>query len=297
MVTSQSEWFLKSLSLRGSIFGVVFPRAFLFGVLAIAVAVLHQYQPELPWDFGEYLINNVALNLILGLLLVFRTNTAYERFWEGRKAWDEIIANIRTLLREIHDTELENTEAAEPKQTAMVWLVALAIATKGHLRENLKEEQFESLLTKVEWQKINASANAPMLILQWLNYFTHEHINVVERIPIQEKFTALTNGVTSCERILNTPLPFAYAIFLRKLILLYCFCLPFGLVQTLQWGSIPITLPVSFVLLGVEAIAEEIEDPFGKDENDLPLEELCQMLTKEAQEFNILQEPQESVGI
>ena len=137
MATSQFEWFLKSLSLRGSIFGAVLPRALVFGCLAIAVAFLYDERPELPWDFGEYLINNVALNLILGLLLVFRTNTAYEKFWEGRKAWDEIIANIRTLLREIHDTELGNTEAAEPKQTAMVWLVALAIAVKGHLRKNL----------------------------------------------------------------------------------------------------------------------------------------------------------------
>ncbi|AFY36613.1 hypothetical protein Lepto7376_0168 [[Leptolyngbya] sp. PCC 7376] len=297
MIERQFQWLLKSLSLRGSVFGVVLPRALVFGALAIGVNFLYQAQPELPWDFCQYLMENVALNLILGLLLVFRTNTAYERFWEGRKAWDEIIANICNLLRELHAAELLQPENSKPRSVMMGWLVALAIATKSHLRQDFQVEQFEQVLAIAEFEKITKSAHAPMLILQWLNISAQKQLSIPEKISIQEKFAALTNGITTCERIFNTPLPFAYTIFLRKFILLYCFFLPFGLVETLLWGTIPITLLVAFVLFGVEAIAEEIEDPFGKDENDLPLEELCQMITKEAREFEAFQDEHKVISL
>jgi putative membrane protein len=170
----------------------------------------------------------------------------------------------------------------------MVWLVALAIATKSHLRQDLKPEHFETLLTHVEFSKLEASVHPPLLILRWLEDFNAHRISVESRELFRERFAALTAGITGCERIVNTPLPFAYAIFLRQSILIYCFFLPFGLVATLTWGIIPLTIFVSFFLLGVEAIAAEIENPFGEDENDLPLDELCRKITAEAKEYGIL---------
>ena len=171
MFTSQFQWLLKSLSLRGSVFGIVFPRASVFGALAVGVIFLHQAKPDLPWDFCQYLMENVALNLILGLLLVFRTNTAYERFWEGRKAWGDIVANIRNLLREFHSAELKEASSEPTRETVMNWLIALAIITKSHLRNDFQIEQFQSILQEDEIEELNTSSQRPMLIFAVAQHF------------------------------------------------------------------------------------------------------------------------------
>jgi putative membrane protein len=85
----------------------------------------------------------------------------------------------------------------------------------------------------------------------------------------------LLEALTTCERILSTPIPFAYAIYLKRLLLIYCLSLPFQVVNTLHWWTSPVAIIISFVLLGIEEIGTEIENPFGDDANDLPLEEIC----------------------
>ncbi len=282
----QTNWFIKTLRIRGTVAAKVVPRAIVLGLLAIGVATLYYFEPELPWDFCKYLVNNVAFNLILGLLLVFRTNTAYERFWEGRKAWGEMVINIRNSLREISQgAEAKTPEAAAARSQAMQWLAAFAIATKLHLRNEPTDDQLDPLLQKAQIEELHHTTHRPLLILRWLEAYNQRLPATPLTETLRQRLANLTQGVTTCERILNTPIPYAYAIFLRRLILIYCLILPFGVVENLQWGTEVFVVLVAFVLFGVEAIADEIEDPFGKDANDLPLDDLCDNILNELREI------------
>jgi len=130
------NWFTQAFRLKGSVALTVLPRSLLFGVFGLLVSLLHYFYPSLSLKVLGDLTTNVVFNLVLGLLLVFRTNSAYDRYWEGRKAWGQLVFNIRNLAREIKFAIAAPEPANElEKQTALRLLEAFALATKHHLRQ------------------------------------------------------------------------------------------------------------------------------------------------------------------
>lgn len=284
LTVEKLAWFRSVLQLNGSILPSILPRVLLFG--GFGVLVSFSRHSDLPFDLTGlgHLTQNVACNLVLGLLLVFRTNTAYERFWEGRKAWGTIAVNIRNLSREIQIelAELTPTDRTE-KEAALKCLAGLAIAIKLHLRHLPITHELDALISSEQISKIRCAPNPPLELALWVGHYIqqqyqYERIDTSQRWAMNTLLNSITEGLTSCERILRTPIPPAYAIYLRRLILIYCACLPFGLVEQLGWWTGLLVTIVSFVLLGIEEIGNEIEDPFGTDPNDLPLDEICQTI-------------------
>lgn len=274
-------WFQTALIIRGSVLSVILPRIGFFAGLGLLTAWLHVLDPAIPFRILGDLTNNVACNLVLGLLLVFRTNTAYERFWEGRKAWGMIVVGIRNLAREIQvgNVDTDQTAIAE-KQAALNGLIAFAIATKLHLRQQPITNELDAYLTPTILTTVTQSKNPPLALLQMLGYYLQElrrqqQIDSSQRFVLTEVLNTLVEGLTSCERIASTPMPIAYSIYLKRLILIYCGLLPFSLVDQLHWWTGAVVAIISFVLLGVEEIGNEIEDPFGTDPNDLPIDTIC----------------------
>jgi len=213
-------------------------------------------------------------------LLVFRTNTAYERFWEGRKAWGNIINTTRNLTRHILVAIQEESPIdREEKIAALHLLAAFAIATKLHLRgENLDELQ--GLVTSSQLTQLQTMNHPPLEIMFWLSRYlqeTHKHqrLNTFQLNTMNELINILIDALGACERIQKTPIPLAYAIHLKQLLLIYCLSLPFQMVKDLTWLTAPVVALISFTLLGIEQIGIEIEDPFGRDPNDLPLDTIC----------------------
>lgn len=276
------QWFNLALKLQGSVAPIVLPRTLVFVGFALCVSLVDYYKPEISLKVLGDLTNNVVFNLVLGLLLVFRTNTAYDRYWEGRKAWGTLVVNIRNLSRlmQIAITSPEG-ELQEQKAKSIKLLTAFAIATKLHLRNEEINQDLDAILTEAETQKLKESKHIPLELTLWLgNYLQQQvqsdRIDTNYFVAMNNHLNALVEGLTSCERIIKTPLPIAYSIYLKRLILIYCIGLPFHLVIDIHWLTAIAVGLVSFILMGVEQIGNEIENPFGHDFNDLPIDAICE---------------------
>ncbi|WP_271251934.1 bestrophin family protein [Pseudanabaena sp. Chao 1811] len=279
------QWFNLAFKLQGSVAPIILPRVLIFAGFALGVSVLHYYEPQISLQVLGDLTNNVVFNLVLGLLLVFRTNTAYDRYWEGRKAWGTLVVNIRNLSR-LMQVAIKSSEGLEQqqKEQSIKFLTAFAIATKRHLRNEEINQDLDTILTEAEIEKLKTSKHVPLELTLWLGDYLHQQvqndrIDTNYFVAMNSHLNALVEGLTSCERILKTPLPIAYCIYLKRLILIYCIGLPFHLVLEIHWLTAIAVGLVSFILMGVEQIGNEIENPFGHDFNDLPIDAICEGVT------------------
>ena len=224
-IAGDRGWFKLALQFRGSVLTTVFPRAFLCSGFGALVAYLHLHHQSLAFPGLAALIPN----LVLGLLLVFRTNTAYDRFWEGRKNWGAIVVNIRNLARQIWVDVDDQTESdRQDKIAALRLLEAFAFATKDHLRQEPVSELVESLVSIDQSRKLRSTANPPLEIAFWLNdylqtEYRYGNLHIYQLTEMQKLIDRLGDALGACERILRTPMPLAYAIHLKQLLLLYRF--------------------------------------------------------------------------
>lgn len=287
----QRTWFRLAVQMRGSVVPAVFPRTVVCGGFATLVMLL--YQVGLP--IGMSASASVLLNIVLGLLLVFRTNTAYERFWEGRRLWGTLINTVRNLARHIWVIVLEkDPQDREAKRTTLNLLVAFAVAMKLHLRQEPVNEELASLLSSSQYSKLKLMNNPPLEIALWIQDYLQQQyyrqcLNLHQLSDMQQLLNGLVDCLGGCERILKTPIPLAYAIHLKQLLLLYCFILPFQFVKDLGWWAVPLVGIVSFTLFGIEEIGIEIENPFGTDPNDLKLDTFCDTMKRNIEDLTTLE--------
>jgi putative membrane protein len=257
------------------------PRVFFCGFFGWLISWLHsrQFSVALP------ILSSVVPSIVLGLLLVFRTNTAYERFWEGRKLWGTLVNTVRNLARNLW-VAVEEIELDDRKEKIVVLrlLVAFAVATKLHLRQEPPDAELIGSLSPEKLEKLKTTTNPPLEIAFWIgdylqNKYRRNCINSYQLISMQKLLDTMVDVLGGCERILRTPVPLAYSIHLKQLLLLYCLTLPFQVVKDLTWWTAPIVAIISFAVFGIEAIGIEIENPFGRDPNDLPLDKICETIS------------------
>jgi ion channel-forming bestrophin family protein len=209
------------------------------------------------------------LGFVISLLLVFRTNTAYERWWEGRRMWGSLTNNTRNLAMKIN--ALLSKKDKENRDFFRDMIVEYTFALKRHLRghQNDSDVFTSTIIVSHDIHKPNHIAK---LIFARLNrLYEHKEISGTQLLILNEEFKTLTEVCGACERIKNTPIPFSYSVFIKKFIFFYVMSLPFGYVFSLGYIAVPIVVFVFYVLASLELIAEEIENPFGVDDNDLPL--------------------------
>jgi putative membrane protein len=227
------------------------------------------------------------------LLLVFRTNTANEPFWEGRRLWGSLVNTVRNLAQGIFIVVKEQSPKDRGKKEATVrLLVAFAIAMKLHLRGEPVDEQLASSMSDIHYFKLKDTQHPPLQIAFWIrDYLQHQHerncINIYQLTGLHNLVDDLVDILGGCERILRTPLPLIYSIKLRQLLLIFCLILPIEIVSHLTWWTGVVTAFVSFTLLSIEEIGSEIEEPFGHDPNDLPLDMICNTMRRNVEELII----------
>ncbi|AFY74616.1 putative membrane protein [Synechococcus sp. PCC 7502] len=279
-LSGKPSWFGVAFRYRGSVIPEILPRVIGCGIFGLFIYVLHYLKVRVSFP----VLGTLIPNLVLGLLLVFRTNTAYERYWEGRKAWGSIINHIRNLARQIlvtiqsHDTETE-------KIAALHLLAAFAIACKLHLRGEPINPELEPLMSPYQYQKLQSMNHPPLEIMFWLSEYLQTsykrgQIQIYQLNSLHSLVNNLVDALGSCERIKNTPIPLAYAIHLKQLLLIYCLSLPFQMVDQIEWLTPIVVALISFTLLGIEEIGIQIEDPFGRDSHDLPLDAICKNILR-----------------
>lgn len=214
-----------------------------------------------------------ALGMVISMLLVFRTNTAYERWWEGRKIWGSLVNSSRNLAMKIRSL------VPSESQYFAAMIPNYAFAMKNHLRgEHYKTELEETVdFNPAEYTVADHVPNKIALrLMERMEQLRKEGKLLPEHLLfLQAELNNFTDAVGACERIRKTPIPFSYSVFLKKFIFLYVMTLPFGFVFLLGYWVIPVVSIIFYVLASLELIAEEIEDPFGSDANDLPTEEIA----------------------
>jgi len=277
MSGARPSWFKSALQVRVSVIPSILPRVLLCGGFGVFISLLHFF--KLPVSLP--ILSSMVPSIVLGLLLVFRTNTAYDRFWEGRKFWGKLINSVRNLARQIWVAiEEKDPQDIELKKSVLRLLPAFAVAMKLHLRQEAVNPELEPLMSPAQYQKLKSMNNPPLEIAFWIEDYLHEQyerncLDVYQLTSMKELINSMIDVLGGCERILKTPIPLAYAIHLKQLLLLYCLALPFQMVNDLAWGTGPVVALISFTLFGIEEIGIEIENPFEHDTNDLPLDSIC----------------------
>ncbi|HLG40251.1 MAG TPA: bestrophin family protein, partial [Chitinophagaceae bacterium] len=260
-------------------------------VYSAIVAYLEMYY----WKLSDksYVTNIPVMHTLLGfaisMLLVFRTNTAYDRWWEGRKLWGSLVNNSRNLAIKLNAI-LPADEKAQRSFFRKI-IPAYAYTLHNHLRkEQTRIELFEEDDHKTIFSNIDKEKHIPnqvaSLLFQHIQQLHNEgKISGEQLIFLNNELQSFTDICGACERIKNTPIPFSYSVFIKKFIFFYVMTLPFGYVFQLGFYVIPVVAFIFYVLASLELIAEEIEDPFGGDENDVPTDLLAKNIHKHIAEL------------
>ncbi|MGJ5631301.1 bestrophin family protein [Nostoc sp. CALU 1950] len=282
MIAEKLKWVSTALQPKGSVMKAISKHILWCGAFGFLISLLYHFDKPV----SQPILGSVIPSIVLGLLLVFRTNTAYERFWEGRKCWGSIVNNVRNLARQIWVSVDEiSPEDKDNKITTLNLLAAFAITTKLHLRGEVVNSELEELVPSTKYIKLKIMNNPPIEVAFWIGDYLQEQykrncINSYQLTSMQELLNNLVDNLGACERILKTPMPLAYAFHLKQLLILYCFLLPFQIVKELGWWTGLVSALVGFTVFGIEAIGLEIENPFGYDANDLPLDAICETMKR-----------------
>ncbi|MEO6319624.1 MAG: bestrophin family protein [Polaromonas sp.] len=242
------------------------------------------------------------IGLPLAIFLGFRNSTAYDRYWEGRKLWGELVLRCRSLSRQCQSfiqpsSELpgQATEVAAARQRMIYRAIGFVHALRLQLRDRRDCDELQRWVPEAEWLRLqNASSKHDALMLDMgkeLGQCQRQGwIEPCLAVSIDTTLSAMTAAAASCERIKGTPVPFSYTLLLHRTAYLYCFLLPFGLVDTIGFMTPFVVAIVAYTFFGLDALGDEIEEPFGLEANDLPLDTLCRTI-----EVNLLESLGETV--
>jgi ion channel-forming bestrophin family protein len=277
------------LSVHNTVLHRLRVRLILIVALTTVVFLIHRYAPDFPIDFlHSKPVAHTLVGVALGLLVVFRNNTSYDRFWEGRKLWGSLVNSSRNLIRGA-------SVYVGPDQGLAKLVHAYVLALKQHLRGNLDISEIKGLIPEAIYERAKHAGNPPTILAYHMSAWLVQHhrdgkMDSYVTQSLEKHIREMVEAQGGCERILRTPIPFVYAVHIKQLLFLYLVTLPFTLVNELQWMAIPSVAVIAFGLLGIEEASVEIEDPFGDDPNDLPLEAICATIGRDTAVLSELQD-------
>lgn len=265
---------------RGSVLPQILPRLLLLFLLSVAIVFLKGriFDYKVALNPAPFTIFGVALALFLG----FRNNVSYDRFWEGRKLWGALLNDTRSLARQAI-TFTGYGENSEEIKTFISYLTAFIYALKHQLRHTDPTEDLQKRLPADLAASLTQARFKPIMIMKQMALWVQEartkgHIDTILQASFDENLNKLSDIVGGCERIASTPIPYTYRVLLHRTVYLYCFLLPFGFVDSLGWLTPLIVIFIAYTFVALEAIADEIADPFGTEPNDLALNAMSEMI-------------------
>jgi putative membrane protein len=264
---------------KGSVVPRILPQILAATLFAGLLTWLDQTHPHLIPGFTPtpFILIGLAISIFLG----FRNSASYDRFWEGRKLWGQLLIDGCTLAQQW--INLPGTTDPKQQRQAIYLLIAFGHALRHHLRDSDPKTDLAPFLGAEDLAAVLASGHRPNMILNLLHrdLGAAVHSGALSHqlaLAFLERIASLAAVLAGCERIRLTPLPFAYMLLLHRTAYLYCFLLPFGLIDTVGLATPLVVAIVSYTFFGLDMLGEEIEEPFGTLVNDLPLTALCRML-------------------
>lgn len=227
------------------------------------------------------------LGVILGLFLVFRTNTAYDRWWEGRKQWGRLVNDTRFLSIKINS--FLDRKDTENRSFFRKMIPNVTLAMKEHLRDSNMVGEMD-LVNDYYKNQIIQSKHRPSIITNLLydrvmELRKQDKVTAEQLFLLDKELKGFLDIIGACERIKNTPIPYSFSMFMKKFLFIYIITLPISFAWQFGYWSVAIVVLAFYFLVSVELISEEIEDPFGEDVNDLPLNELCVKIKRNVSEI------------
>ena len=222
------------------------------------------------------------LGFVISLLLVFRTNTAYDRWWEGRKLWGSLVNNSRNFAIKL--AVILEDEKDRSYFRKMIPMYASVL--HKHLNNSETSKQlFDDVDLEIDHHKHKPNQVAKKIFYKINELYLEKKISGDQLIILNAEIQSFTEICGACERIKNTPIPYSYSAFIKKFIFFYVMTLPIGYSFSLGYYVAPVVVFIFYVLASLELIAEEIEDPFGGDENDLPTHKMAENIKKHVEEL------------
>lgn len=235
-------------------------------------------------------IMHSLLGFAISLVLVFRTNTAYDRWWEGRKLWGALMNNSRNLALKLSVVLKEDEK--EERTLFKTLIPGYALALHQHLQKERtrimlfdEDAQTRKVIQSIDTEKHVPNQVAGLIYENVKKLYRDGKISGEVLLFLNNELQSFTDICGACERIKNTPIPSSYGVFIKRFILIYLLTLPWGYVFQLGYWVIPVVVVIAYVMTSLELIAEEIEDPFGNDENDLPTYKMSENIRKSVEEI------------
>ena len=246
-------------------------------VLSLAVVAVHRAHPT--WFANFTLAPFTLLGLALSIFLSFRNTSCYDRWWEGRRQWGQLVVEMRAFARLV--TVLYPGESEAPFRRQML---RSAVGFAHALAARLRDE--DEAAAAAAWVAVEPGPNVPDAVLTLITAAMAERPRrgSVDLIPVQmvEAHVAAMGTVqAACERIHTTPLPFAYSLLLQRTAYLFCGLVPFGLAPSLGWFTPVLAGVIAYTFFGLDALGTELEEPFGRAANDLPLSALVRTIERD----------------
>lgn len=286
IVRERPAGFRLFLILRGSVLQRIRLSLTINTLLAIAVTLAHGSLFSVKITLTP--IPFTLIGLPLAIFLGFRNNTAYDRYWEGRKLWGEMVIQARTLARQCLGLinlpqAVDATQRDTDVRVRMVHrAIAYAHALRLQLRDQPESDDVQRWLTAKEWEALRRKpvgkrADALMMTMgqEVGDCVRRGEIDPCLATRFDTTLTEMLGAAASCERIRHTPMPFSYALLLHRTAYMYCFLLPFGLVDITGFMTPFVVAIVAYTFFGLDALGDELEEPFGIESNDLPLDTIC----------------------
>lgn len=281
-IYNPKDWFTIFIVNQSDTASRLMPLIFIITLYSLGVAVI-----EMEWlklSDTSWLKNIPVMHGLLGfaisMLLVFRTNTAYDRWWEGRKLWGGLVNNSRNLALKMNI--LLDKDDTETRRFFHKAIPLYAQALKRHLMAEstrlMLDEESHPELANLDHNKHLPNQIAGAMMRRVYGLYNDGKITGDQLITLNGELSSFTDICGACERIKNTPIPYSYSAFIKKFIFIYVMTLPLGYVFLLGYWVAPIVAFVFYVLASLEMVAEEIEDPFGNDSNDLPMQKMAEKI-------------------
>jgi putative membrane protein len=281
MITKKkTNWFKMLFEWNGSVLPQLLPRLF----------ILFGYSMLIVYFRDDLLNHNIYINpaiftlfgIALAIFLGFRNTVSYDRFWEGRKLWGALLNDTRSLARQAH-TLVEGNDYNKERTHFINLLTALVHALKHQLRQTDADGDLKRLLPDSEYDKFKTAVFKPIMILKELGFWVNkvkvsDRIDSITQANFDVNLNKLSDIIGGCERITSTPIPYTYNILLHRTVYIYCFLLPFGFVESTVWITPFVIVFIAYTFVALEAIADELEDPFGVEPNDLALDAMSAMI-------------------